>query len=322
MLQSPEAQPSSQSSASRPLPSPRPLRPVPRQPRSANASPPLSKNQRREAQDAYLAGARLLDRNDLTGAETQFAKALKLDPENHDYVMAAEITREHRVTELVQQSGKARLMGQTKKAEALLAQASLLDPENPIVTQHLPPGALPVAFHSAIEPPPSPGLKKAPPLPVRSCCCPTPAPRASISAPTFRLPFSQVLSSYGIRAVFDDSVGHQNLRFDLEDVQYGRAVSILLQMGGLFAVPLDSTSVIIASDTPENRLRLERQLQETISIPGMTTQEMNDLGNVVRNIFDIKQLAIEKGLGQSRSSRSRRYAESRQPHPGRPARRQ
>lgn len=262
-----------------------------------SADSPLSKNQRRQAQNAYLAGARLLDRNDLTGAEMQFAKALKLDPENHDYVLAAEIAREHRVTELVQQSGKARLMGQNKKAEALLAQASLLDPENPIVTQHLPPGALPVAFHSAIAPSARSWIEEGPSIAGPVLLLPNSSTQSFHIRSDIQAAVSQVLSSYGIRAVFDDSVGHQNLRFDLEEVQYGRAVPILLQMGGLFAVPLDSTSVIVANDTPENRLRLQRQLQETISIPGMTTQEMNDLGNVVRNIFDIKQLAIEKGLG-------------------------
>ncbi|MEO6909307.1 MAG: hypothetical protein ABI158_00085, partial [Edaphobacter sp.] len=115
--------------------------------RESTPLPTSSKSQIREAQDAYLAGARLLDRNDLTGAEAQFEKALKLDPANHDYVMAAAVAREHRVTELVQRSGKARLLGQTSKAEALLGEARLLDPDNQIVTQHLPPSSVPNSFN-------------------------------------------------------------------------------------------------------------------------------------------------------------------------------
>lgn len=262
-----------------------------------DASPALSTSQRREAENAYLAGARLLDRNDLTGAETQFAKALELNPSNHDYIMAANVTREHRVTELVQQAGKARLLGQAKKAEALLAEASLLDPQNPIVTQHLPQKALSTRFHPEIESQAEAWLEEGPSIAGPVMLLPNSSTQTFHIRSDIQATVRQVLSSYGIRAVFDDSVGHQNLRFDLEDVQYARAVPILLQMGGLFAVPLDSTGVIIASDTPENRQRLERQLQETISIPGMTPQEMNELGNVVRNVFDIKQLSIEKGLG-------------------------
>jgi type II secretory pathway component GspD/PulD (secretin) len=252
-----------------------------------------SKHQLHQAEDAYLAGARLLERNDLTGAQEQFKKAVELNPSNHDYAMAVSLTREHRVTELVQQSGKARLLGQKAKAEALLGEARLLDPQNRIVTQHLPPGAMPVTFHPEIEP----WMKQAPRLAGPIVLQPNPGNHSFHIHADIQAIVRQVVSSYGIRPVFDDSVTHQDVRFDLEDTPYRQAVPILLQMGGLFSVPLDAKNIIIAKDTPENRQRLERQLQETISIPGMTPQEMNDLGNVVRNIFDIKQLTIEKNLG-------------------------
>ena len=252
-----------------------------------------SQRQLREAEDAYLAGARLLERNNLGGAKTQFDKATRLNPNNHDYAMAVAITREHRVTELIQQSGKARLLGQTQKADALLGEARLLDPENQIVTQHLAPKAIPASFNPEIEP----WMRQAPNLAGPVTLRPNPVVRSFHIHADIQTAIQQVVSSYGIRAVFDDSVAHQNLRFDLESVPYQQAVPILLQMGGLFSVPLDSTTVLIAQDTPENRLRLERQLQETISIPGMTPQEMNDLGNVVSNVFDVKQLTIEKNLG-------------------------
>ena len=250
-------------------------------------------DQLREAEDAYLAGARLLDRNDLAGAQAQFAKALKLNPGNHDYQMAAAITREHRVTDLVQQSGKARLLGQTKKAKALLAEASLLDPQNPIVTQHQTSGALSQSFDPEIRT----WLKQGPAIAGPITLRPNSSTHSFHIHSDIQAVLQQVMSSYGIRPVFDDSVTHQYIRFDLNDVRYERAVPILLQMGDLFAVPLDSTSLIVAKNTPENRQRLERQLQETISVPGMTAQEINDLGNVVRNVFDVKQLAIEKNLG-------------------------
>ena len=107
----------------------------------------------------------------------------------------------------------------------------------------------------------------------------------------------QVLSSYGIRATFDESALHQNIRFDLDDAPYQQAVPILLNMAHLIAVPLDAKSVIIAKDTPENRQKFERQLQESIYIPGMTNEQMDELGNVVRNVFDVKQVNIDKSSG-------------------------
>src|SRR6266481_6383056 len=108
-----------------------------------------TKHQTQAAEDAYLAGARLLDHNDLAGAEIQFDKAVKLNPSNSDYTMAYAVTHERHITELVQQSGKARLLGQNEKAETLLAEARLLDPQNNIVGQTV---ELPKVFHPKIEP--------------------------------------------------------------------------------------------------------------------------------------------------------------------------
>ena len=100
------------------------------------AGPAPSKRQLHEAENAYLAGAKKLERDDLDAAEQQFERALKLDPENRNYAVAISVTRQHRLTELVQQSTKARLAGESQKAETLLAEARTIDPENPIVLEH------------------------------------------------------------------------------------------------------------------------------------------------------------------------------------------
>ena len=96
---------------------------------------------------------------------------------------------------------------------------------------------------------------------------------------------------------FDESVGHESFRFELDDAQYEQAMPILLDMGHLFAVPLDAASILIAKDTPENRQRFERQIEETLYIPGMTNEQMNEFGNVIRNVFDLKQVTVQTNLG-------------------------
>ena len=106
-----------------------------------------TKHQTQAAEDAYLAGARLLDHNDLAGAEFQFDKAAALNPSNSDYARAYAIVHQRHVIELVHESGKARLLGQNEKAETLLAEARLLDPQNNIVGQRVDSGALPKVFH-------------------------------------------------------------------------------------------------------------------------------------------------------------------------------
>jgi type II secretory pathway component GspD/PulD (secretin) len=257
-------------------------------------TPPPTKHQTQAAEDAYLAGARLLDRNDLTGAEIQFGKAARLNPANSDYTAAYAVTHQRHVTQLIQESGKARLLGQNEKAETLLAEARLLDPENKIVVQSVDSGALPKIFHPEIEP----WIRDAPTIAGPITLLPNTGTRSFHLLSGEQDVIRQVLSAYGIHANFDDSVQRQNLRFDLDDAPYQQAVSVLLGMTHLFAVPLDAKSLLIVKDTPENRQHLERQLQETIYVPGMTNDQMDELGNVVRNVFDLpKQVMVNKGSG-------------------------
>ena len=261
------------------------------QPASGSKVP--SKRQAQAADEAYLSGARLFARSDLTGAENDFNRAVKLDPGNRDYALALALTHQRHMTELVQASGKARLLGQSEKAKALLAEAALLDPESSMVAQHRDPGLPQTVFHPEIEP----WIHDAPRIAGPISLAPTPGVRSFHLRSDEQDVVRQVFIGYGVRVAFDESVPRENVRFDLDDSPYQRAVPILLNMTHLLAVPLDTTSVIVAKDTPENRQRLERQLQETIFIPGMTNEEMDELGNVVRNVFDVKQLTVEKSSG-------------------------
>jgi general secretion pathway protein D len=252
-----------------------------------------TKRQTQAAEDAYLAGARLLDRNDLTGAEVQFDKAARLNPSNDDYARAYSVTHQRHITELVRDSGKARLLGQNEKAETLLAEARLLDPEDNIVGKSVDSGAFRKVFHPEIEP----WIREGPTIAGPITLLPSSNKKSFHLRADQQEVIRQVLSGYGVRATFDDSVQRQNIRFDLDDSPYQQAVPILLDMTHVFIVPLDATSVLVAKDTPDNRQRLDRLLQETIYIPGMTSEQMDELGNVVKNVFDVKQVSINKGSG-------------------------
>src|SRR5215469_18578438 len=92
-----------------------------------------TKRQAQAAEEAYLAGARYLQHSDLAGAEIQFSNATKLNPANIDYAQALAVTHQRHIADLVQQAGKARLLGQTEKANTLLAEARLLDPNDPTI---------------------------------------------------------------------------------------------------------------------------------------------------------------------------------------------
>jgi type II secretory pathway component GspD/PulD (secretin) len=107
-----------------------------------------------------------------------------------------------------------------------------------------------------------------------------------------------IARAYGIRVVVDNSLEQKTLRFNLQNATYDQAMGIAMSMAHAFAVPIDQSSVIVAMDSAENRQRLERQLEETIYLPGLTVEQINDLAQVVRTIFEVKQASIEAGLGK------------------------
>jgi general secretion pathway protein D len=282
-----------------PTPSPAPASSVQQPPpttfnKTIQSDPtPLDKRKAEAAESAYLAGARALDRKDLSAAETEFVKATKLNPASRDYALALSLVHQRHIAELVQQAGKARLLGQNQKADALLAEARLLDPQGEAVSQRADPGVLPKLFRPEIEP----WIKEGPSLAGPITLLPDAGIKSFHIHSDEQNVIKKVLSEYGIHPVFDDSVQHQDVRFDVDDVSYQQAAPVLLDMTHLFAVPLDSKSIFLAKDTPENRQRLERQLQETIYIPGMSNEQMDELGNVIRNVFDVKQITVGKASG-------------------------
>jgi type II secretory pathway component GspD/PulD (secretin) len=295
-----------------------------------NAGPRPGKRELRDAETAYLAGAKKLEQDDLSAAESDFQHALKLDPANPAYAVAISVARQHRLTELVQQATKARQAGNQGKADTLLAEARAIDPENPIVIEHSGPFSLGSAsVQPAAEKAGENSGQSATGAGARNAVTPlfdraqliagAEADRSSmVEAPpiagaiqltptaglkSFHLRggsadlLREVAATYGINAAVDDSVDKKNLRFDLENVTYRQAMDVLLSMTNAFAVPLDETGILIAKNDGADRGRLERQLQETIPVPGYSSAEVGELVAVARNIFGLTEKDIYASPG-------------------------
>ncbi len=248
---------------------------------------PFKPDPQRAAQ-AYLAGARLLDRKNLAAAQQEFAKAAQLDPTHSEYSLASTLTREHRVTELIHQAALARMTEHASQADTLLAEARAIDPGNELVLQH--PSDAPATQHTVT----TPQVTFAGPVELE----PTASPQDLHLRGDARTVVTRAATAYGIHAVFNETVTGQNqLRFDMEQTPYTQAMPILLRMAHLFAVPVDAHTLLIAKDTEENRGKLERQVEETIYIPGSTTEQLNELTNIIKNVFDVKQVVAAQSSG-------------------------
>ena len=269
----------------------------------------ISPKQAREADDAYLEGAKHVEHKDLAAAERDFEKATHLNPQNLDYKLALIVTRENYVTELVQRAAQARAKGDTARADDLLSHARALDPDNRVVAQHFETAATsitdqakgrkgPGLFYSSIDP------SKFPLQDIAS----------TLSGPVELTPLADkhdihlhgdpqsvirnLYSLYGISVTFDASVsGGPPINLDMKNVDFAGATHVLEMAANVFAVPVQPKTVLIAKDTQENRDALMPQVEETIYLPGRTNDEMQQLANVARNIFDVKEVTASSTSG-------------------------
>jgi general secretion pathway protein D len=272
--------------------------PAPEASKAAHSRP--STRQFRQAEAAYREGAKKLGQDELDGAEQDFIYALQLDPGNQNYAVAISVAREHRVSELVARSSTARLAGDPDKAQSLLEAARQMDPQNPIVLEHIQremvPGAtVPAPTAEGFSPASRTGsISFAGPIELQ--------PTAGLKNFDLRGPggdlLRQVASQFAIRTVLDPSVDARTIRFSVQNVTYERAMYALMTITHTFAVPIDEHTVLFAHDDQANRDRLEPLVQETIDVPGATTQKLQDLANVIRNVFNVKNAIVDVAAGR------------------------
>ena len=281
------------------------------QPAVAAALPPVSKQHRRQAEDAYLAGAEKLDHDDAVSAERDFVHAAQLDPESPIYAAAVGVARQRRLAELVRQVTAARTSGDEGKAQTLLAEAGAIDPDSPLVLEHA-----------------QPTMSAAAPMPATASPASSQITAAAVSDPTTNAPqpwrivpnlagpihlapslapqnfdlsgdstsiIRGVLQAYGIHAIIDDTVEHKVLRFRLDKVSYAEAIRALSTMANVFLVPVDPTTAIAAKDDDATRKRLEHQLEETLYLPGLPAAEFTDIAQSLRGIFTGITLYADQG---------------------------
>jgi hypothetical protein len=249
-----------------------------------------SARQMRMAQKSYLLGVRAMEKGDVDAAEKAFAKASKADPSNREYAVDWQIARQHGITKLVQDADKARLMGHPELARAELAEALALDPKNPEVSQHIDDLA-----NLAGTKPPDDTLTAtlAPPIEL----APKPGKQSFHLKSSEQEVLRRVLEAYGLSVVTDDSLATKTIRFDADDLDYAQAAHLVNLVTNSFMVPLDPVRVLVAKDTKENRAKYERLAVETLRLPGLTTVEFSDMGNVAKNVLGVTQSAVQPGSG-------------------------
>jgi general secretion pathway protein D len=254
---------------------------------------PVSLKQKRDAERLYVTGAKALEQHDPRLALTNFERALELDPENVRYLASKEIARQHVVTLLVQEAEQARIAGNLDLAHDKLAEALAMDPANSIVAQHNDElNHLNRHDSTAADD----GIQIAPPVEL----APAPGKRDFHLRTNGVDLIRRVFNAYGVTVIIDESVRRDNLRIDVDNLDFDQAAELVKLVTNTFYVPLDPKRVLVARDSKDNRQKYERLAMETIYMPGLTATEMTDMSNIAKTVFEIPVELVEGTKGTMR----------------------
>lgn len=110
--------------------------------------------------------------------------------------------------------------------------------------------------------------------------------------------YTQIGTAFGVIMQFDPGLTTRLLHFDLDNVDFYTVMDIAGKMTKTFWAPLASNEAIVAGDTQETRKQYERLALRTFYVGNISTQtDLNDLVNVMRNIFDMKLVSVEPSKG-------------------------
>ena len=269
---------------------------------AAAAQPAISIKALHEASEAYVRGARALEHGDLSAAEREFTRAAELNPRDRDSAIALAVTREHRLTDLVQQAAKAQKLGHTAEADGLLEQARAIDPENAVVRQHFQPDGQIMPFAGAETPAVNP-VQAMRAADARGVGGPvTLAPASGVQSFHTRGGPHEILNAvctaFGLKAQFDSSVAaSETIHFDLQDATFTEALRVAQSLTHTFSVPLQPKVAFFAKDTPENRTDFQPLVEETLFIPGASAESLDDYAKLARTVFDLKTVTAVGSSG-------------------------
>ena len=267
--------------------------PVAAKEKDSEAPKPPRNSDKRRAARLFLEASKLFEKERFEEALEKYKQAALLDPANRDYPLAAELTRSHAVTALIQAAAKDRIRGDAAAERAALEHALALDPRNVQVTEHLHEMADDALLGQTTPIYAQGGDSLGGPISI----APTPGVHSFHLHTDQRRTIQEVFKAYGLEAMLDDSVRLTQTRLDLDDANFAQATQAVGLVTNTFYVPLDPHQVLVARDTAENRRQFERLDLETIYLPGLNSAELIEVGTVAKTVFELTQSSVDASAG-------------------------
>jgi type II secretory pathway component GspD/PulD (secretin) len=251
----------------------------------------ISKHDLKEAEKEFKSATDLQRSGKPEEAWLAANKASQLVPGNVEYVTLAEQLRQQIVGQHLENGNRLAAAGDNAGAAKEFRTALGIDSANVFVAQRLndvaPPEDLDpehtrtlqlLASVDQINLQPAPGKKS-----------------FHLQGDTRQL-YNQIGTAFGINMSFDQALNTRVLRFDIDNVDFYTVTALLGKMTKTFWAPIAAHDAIVATDSQEMRKTYERMSLRTFYVSNVVAPtDLQDFVNVLRNIFDLRLVALEPG---------------------------
>jgi general secretion pathway protein D len=255
------------------------------------AKPAVSKRDQKAAEKEYKNALDLQQSGKPKEALLAANHATELVPTNVEYLTLAETLRQQIVGQYLENGNHLAAAGDTGGASEQFRTALGIDPANAYVAQRL---------HD-ISPPDDPDPEHTHTLQLLASVDqinlqPAPGKKSFHLQGDTRQLYNQIGTAFGITMMFDEGLNTRILRFDIDNVDFYTVTSLAGKMTKTFWAPIAGHDAMVANDTQELRKQYERMALRTFYVGNATTPaELNDLANVIRNIFELRLVGVQPG---------------------------
>lgn len=252
----------------------------------------VSKKDEKQARQAFSRGLKFQEKKSFEQAFAQFDEAVRLDPQDIQFVTAREMVKSQLVFDHMERGNVLLSEDSFPQAAAEFKTALELDPDNQFARERLEestlawapiPHAMPKQLENAGE------------IHLQ--------PKEDLATFHYRGDlrglFTELGAAYGISVQFDDPLDDRQVRFNVDDVDFFTALRLASAVSKTMWTPLSAKQVFIAADKPENHKQFDRMSLRTFVLPSHSTpQEVQDFVNTMRTMFDLRFVSPGQTTGE------------------------
>jgi general secretion pathway protein D len=259
-------------------------------PKSGSKHDKISKHEKKEAEKQFKKALDLESAGKSEEALVAVTRATELMPGNVEFLTLSEMLRQQIVGRHLEQGNRLAAAGDQAGAVQQFSTALGIDPQNAYIAQRL---------HDVAPQDPDPEHKHVLELLAsvdQINLQPAPGKKSFHMQGDTRQLYNQIGTAFGIFMQFDSGMNSRIVRFDLDNVDFYTVMDLAGKMTKTFWSPIADHQAMIATDNQEMRKQYERMALRTFYVGNVSSQtDLQDLVNVMRNIFDMRLVSIQPG---------------------------